>query len=129
MSHGPHAFVVEIRDRLDHQPLPGIDIGDCGDKIGFQHIDNGWISFNHFRAPKAALLNRLGDVTEEGQYISSVESEGKRFGMHIASLTGGRVNISRLTIDPAMTALVIATRYGLTRSQFGKQLLDFPLHQ
>ena len=32
---GPHAFVVQIRDTIDHLPLPGVEIGDCGEKIGF----------------------------------------------------------------------------------------------
>ena len=34
-SAGPHAFLVQIRDRIDHLPLPGVEIGDCGEKIGF----------------------------------------------------------------------------------------------
>lgn len=56
-SAGPHAFVVQIRDPVDHMPLPGIEIGDCGDKIGLQGVDNGWIKFTDFYIPKSALLN------------------------------------------------------------------------
>ena len=31
-SYGPHAFIVPLRDRKNHMPLPGITIGDCGKK-------------------------------------------------------------------------------------------------
>lgn len=131
-NNGPHAFVCKVRDEIDHLPLPGIDIGDCGEKIGLNYIDNGYLAFKNFRVPKTALLNKIGDVNEKGEYISNFESSGKRFGLHIASLTGGRVNIARLTTDQALLALKIALRYGLVRKQFGspeKSLLDYPMHQ
>ena len=32
--YGPHAFVVPIRDRKNHQVFTGITIGDCGAKMG-----------------------------------------------------------------------------------------------
>lgn len=32
---GPHAFLIWIRDPIDHNALPGVEIGDCGDKMGF----------------------------------------------------------------------------------------------
>ena len=33
-NEGPHAFIVPLRDRIAHMPLPGITIGDCGKKLG-----------------------------------------------------------------------------------------------
>lgn len=50
--------------------MPGVEIGDCGTKIGFDYIDNGWLALNHYRVPKSALLNKLGDVDENGNYVS-----------------------------------------------------------
>lgn len=29
-NEGVHCFVVPIRDRINHYPFPGIEIGDCG---------------------------------------------------------------------------------------------------
>jgi acyl-CoA oxidase len=69
--------VIQVRDSLNHFPLPGIDIGDCGDKIGIQGVDNGWMTFNNFYIPKSALLNRFGDVDKDGIYSSPVESKSK----------------------------------------------------
>ena len=54
---GPHAFLVQIRDEKTHETFSGVDIGDCGDKIGIQGVDNGWMTFNQFWIPKSALLN------------------------------------------------------------------------
>ncbi len=33
-DYGPHAFVVQIRDLETHLPLPGIEVGDIGPKMG-----------------------------------------------------------------------------------------------
>jgi len=37
---GPHAFLFPIRDLNTHQPLPGIEVGDIGPKLGFNTVDN-----------------------------------------------------------------------------------------
>ena len=108
-------------------------MGDCGNKTGFHEVDNGWIGFENYRVPKSALLNKLGDVTPEGEYVSHIKSNGKRFGMHIASLTGGRVLIMRNSIEQGFMSLKIAINYGLARKQFGnpteKVIMDYPVHQ
>lgn len=44
-DHGPHPFLVQIRNVSDHQPLPGIEVGDIGPKFGFMAVDNGFLRF------------------------------------------------------------------------------------
>lgn len=61
--HGPHAFVIPIRDKSTHMPLPGVILGDCGKKEGLDAIDNGFMIFNNFRVPKENLLNRFSNIT------------------------------------------------------------------
>jgi acyl-CoA oxidase len=34
-DQGVHPFVIQIRDKLYHRPLPGLLIGDMGAKIGY----------------------------------------------------------------------------------------------
>jgi len=48
-NHGPHPFIVQIRDMDTHQPLDGIVVGDIGPKYGYAPMDNGYMLFNHFR--------------------------------------------------------------------------------
>lgn len=48
VSHGPHAFVVRIRAKRTHTPLPGIVVGDIGPKYGYASMDNGYMLFNQF---------------------------------------------------------------------------------
>ena len=55
-DHGVHAFVVPIRNG---QPgpgntLPGVEIMDCGYKVGLQGVDNGALRFRGARVPRDA---------------------------------------------------------------------------
>lgn len=34
-DYGVQPFIVQIRDLETHQPLPGIEVGDLGEKIGY----------------------------------------------------------------------------------------------
>ena len=54
-----YAFVVQIRSTKDHLPLPGVQCGDIGDKMGYNAVDNGFLRFDHVRIPKDAMLMAL----------------------------------------------------------------------
>ena len=45
-DYGVQPFIVQIRDRETHEPLPGIEVGDIGTKLGYNSIDNGYLYFN-----------------------------------------------------------------------------------
>jgi acyl-CoA oxidase len=133
-SHGVHALVVELRD--EHGELrPGIRIEDCGEKMGLNGVDNGKIWFDGVRVAREALLNRFGDVSPEGEYSSPIEKSSKRFFTMLGTLVQGRVCISGASISAAKSAVTIAVRYGLRRTQFGPEpgqevpILDYRTHQ
>ena len=44
-DNGVQPFIVPIRSLEDHKPLPGIKVGDIGSKMGYNYIDNGYLSF------------------------------------------------------------------------------------
>lgn len=135
-NKGVHVFLVPVRDTTTHEPFEGCIIGDCGDKLGLQGIDNGWIKFTNYRISKDMLLNKFCDVNDEGEYISSIPTESKRFGYHMAALSGGRVLAASNAADISLVSVITALRYGSCRKQFSKkkggeeaQILDYPLHQ
>jgi len=90
------------------------------------------MKLSNLRVPKTALLNKIGDIDDQGNYSSPIQSKGKRFGMLIAALTGGWVNVPWIATEQSFVTLSIALRYSLTRKQFGNpevQIIDYPLQQ
>ncbi|GAA1804010.1 acyl-CoA dehydrogenase family protein [Nesterenkonia flava] len=135
VNHGVHCFYVDIRDEHG-DPLPGITLTDDGHKGGLNGIDNGRIAFDHIRVPRQNLLNRYGDVDEEGTYASPIESPGRRFFTMLGTLVQGRVSLSGSAVAASKLALIGAVTYGNQRRQFNASspteeevLLDYQLHQ
>lgn len=134
-DHGVHAVLVPIRDEKD-QLLPGIRIEDCGYKLGLNGIDNGRIWFDQVAVPRENLLNRFGDISDQGEYTSPIENPSRRFFTMLGTLVGGRVCVPRAGLSAAKKGLTIAIRYALKRRQFAPNegeaeslLLDYPSHQ
>jgi acyl-CoA oxidase len=117
-EHGVHVLVVPIRDG-EGNVREGVRIEDCGEKMGLNGVDNGRIWFDHVRVPRDALLNRYGEVREDGSYSSAIENANRRFFTTIGALVQGRVCISGASISATKSALTIAVRHGLRRRQFG----------
>jgi acyl-CoA oxidase len=133
-NEGVHAILVPLRDE-EGKSLPGIEIEDCDYKLGLNGVDNGRIRFHEVRVPRANLLNRYGNIDENGKYSSPIESEGRRFFTMLGTLVGGRVSVPRAGLSAAKTALTVAIRYALKRRQFGEAgqpemlIMDYPSHQ
>jgi acyl-CoA oxidase len=134
-EHGVHAFLVPIRDD-DGNPMTGVRLEDCGDKLGLQGVDNGRIWFDHVRVPRENLLDRYGTVGSDGLYSSSIDNINRRFFTTIGTLIQGRVSVGGASISATKNALTIAIRYAARRRQFGPPdsdtealLIDYRVHQ
>jgi acyl-CoA oxidase len=134
VNHGVHAFYVPLRDEKGAF-LPGIGGEDDGLKGGLNGIDNGRLHFTNVRVPRTNLLNRYGNVDENGVYTSPIESPGRRFFTMLGTLVQGRVSLDGAVTVASKLAMTIAIRYGTERRQFdgGDEsevvLLDYQRHQ
>ncbi|GAB1864727.1 Acyl-coenzyme A oxidase [Camponotus japonicus] len=119
VNRGLHVFIVPIRDPKTHLPFSGVTIGDMGEKIALNGIDNGFIIFNKYSISRTCLLNRTADVTEDGKYMLAIKDERKRYGSSLGALSSGRVSITLMCSHYMSLALTIAIRYCAVRKQFG----------
>ncbi|KAJ5539722.1 hypothetical protein N7513_008054 [Penicillium frequentans] len=114
VSHGPHPFIVQVRDMDTHQPLDGVIVGDIGPKYGYITMDNAYMLFNNFRIPHSAMLSRYSSVDPKTGTYSKPAQPAVVYG----SLTYVRAQIvhhARLVLARAVT---VAVRYTAVRRQF-----------
>lgn len=134
-SHGVHCLVVPVRDE-DGNPLPGVTIGDHGSKGGLLGVDNGTLMFDNVRIPRENLLNRFGDVSEDGVYSSPIDSKNRRFFTMLSTLIRGRIAVAGAASSATRSSLDIAVSYATRRRQFSpggnlpeKRLIDHRSHR
>lgn len=94
-SFGPHAFLMEMRQNGDL--VPGVEVGDMGEKTIGNDLDNAWISFQNVWLPAETLLSRYGYI-ENGQYVQ------RQKGIRTMDMIGQRLYTGRTVI--ARSALV-----------------------
>lgn len=87
----------------------GITVGEPEDKMGWRAQPTAALSFDRVRVSQQ---NRLG-------------AEGAGFGIAMAALDGGRVNIAACALGGAQRCLDLAHTYVQTRRQFGRPLAEF----
>ncbi|KAK9511235.1 hypothetical protein O3M35_005831 [Rhynocoris fuscipes] len=132
---GLHAFIVPLRDSRTLKPYAGVIIGDLGAKVGLNGVDNGFVMFSKYRIPKENLLNKVGDVTADGKYVTPIKDPKKRLGASLGALSAGRISILSICTVYLTKAIVIAIRYSAVRKQFGPAnsqelpILEYPLLQ
>ncbi|KAF9886343.1 hypothetical protein FE257_011602 [Aspergillus nanangensis] len=114
VSHGPQAFIVQVRDLESHLPLDGVVIGDIGTKYGYNTMDNAFMLFNNFRIPHSALLCRYVRVDPATGTFSKPEKPVAVYG----SMTNVRARIVHDAGLALARAATVAVRYTAIRRQF-----------
>jgi acyl-CoA oxidase len=91
--------------------------------------------FDSVRVPRENLLDRYGDVAEDGTYSSPIAGESRRFFTMLGTLVRGRISVAGGAGAATQKALALAVRYAEVRRQFtdptGAEvvLLDYLVHQ
>jgi len=114
VNHGPHPFIVQIRDMSTHKPLQGIAVGDIGPKYGYAPMDNGYMLFDQVRVPHNAMLSRYSLVDPNTCTYSKPANPAVVYG----SLTAVRAKIVMRARMVLARAVTIAVRYTAIRRQF-----------
>jgi acyl-CoA oxidase len=130
--HGVKTFIVPLRDPKTFRLLPGINIGDIGQKMGRNGIDNGYVQFTNVRIPRAYMLMKHTQVTRDGE-VREPPLQQLTYG----ALLQGRAAMVADAANSSKKALTIGVRYAAVRRQFKSspdaeletQLLDYPIHQ
>ncbi|KAG7265601.1 hypothetical protein CRUP_005946 [Coryphaenoides rupestris] len=120
--HGLNAFIVPLRSKGTHEPLPGVVIGDIGPKFGFDAIDNGYLKLEHVRIPRENMLMKYAQVKPDGSYVKPLSSK-LTYGtmVFIRSMLVGNAG---LVLSQAST---IAIRYSVVRHQSEMRAGSVPL--
>ncbi|OQR85861.1 peroxisomal acyl-coenzyme A oxidase [Achlya hypogyna] len=111
-DRGVQAFLVPLRDPKTHTPLPGIDVGDIGPKIGFQSVDNGYCAFTNVRIPRRNMLMRFAKVLPNGEFVKPPSDRLVYFTM-----VRVRVFITYVCYRYMSFVVTIATRFSAARLQ------------
>jgi len=103
--HGLQPFLVRIRDEQTHEPMPGIDVGDIGAKLGANGVNNGFLGFRNVRIPRDQMLMKNAQVLADGTFVKASQPL-----LLYGTMVFVRVMIVRDVMFGLLQAATIATR-------------------
>ncbi|XP_037948738.1 probable peroxisomal acyl-coenzyme A oxidase 1 [Teleopsis dalmanni] len=109
---GIQMFVVPVRDTETHMPLPGIDIGEIGKKLGMAGVNQGFLGLKNVRIPRTNMLMKFAKVNRDGSFVQSPASR-----LNYLTMVYTRCLIVNLDSSYLAQAATIATRYSAVRRQ------------
>ncbi|CAD7947183.1 unnamed protein product [Amoebophrya sp. A120] len=127
-DYGPHPFFFQveqpsdfcrnfaIRDWNTHATLPGLELRDIGQKLGYNGMDNGGLYITEAIIPRRNLLMKFVNVDRDGNY-KKVGNQKMLFG----TMTYTRLKISSSSGVHLAKAVTTAVRYSAVRRQFQMQ--------
>ena len=108
--------------------MPGVKIVDMGFKLGLNGVDNGALFFDNVRIPRENMLNKYGDVDENGKFSSETKNIPSRFFKVTERLVSGRLCIASLGMGGSRSCMYIGIKYAMQRMGVGESSLsDTPI--
>ncbi|WP_236655685.1 acyl-CoA dehydrogenase family protein [Streptacidiphilus carbonis] len=112
-DQGVFLFLTPLSN--EYGMLPGIRVRLLPDRMG-SPVDHCLTSFDQVWLPRKALLEaEHGQLTPEGQLVSSFGNRRKRFLSSIARVTTGKLCMSAAAVGASRMALSVAVRYAYHR--------------
>eukprot|EP01125_Pyxidicula_operculata_P014747 TRINITY_DN494_c0_g3_i1.p1 TRINITY_DN494_c0_g3~~TRINITY_DN494_c0_g3_i1.p1 ORF type:complete len:482 (-),score=120.82 TRINITY_DN494_c0_g3_i1:88-1533(-) len=108
--------MVQIRDE-NHRPLPGIEVGDLGPKLGDHANDTGFLRLDNVRVPRENMLSKYQQVDEDGNYVKAAKEGKGNDKLHYATMMFARGGLVMMASGHLAKAVTIATRYSAVRKQ------------
>eukprot|EP01012_Entosiphon_sulcatum_P057344 TRINITY_DN810_c0_g1_i1.p1 TRINITY_DN810_c0_g1~~TRINITY_DN810_c0_g1_i1.p1 ORF type:complete len:686 (+),score=83.60 TRINITY_DN810_c0_g1_i1:2454-4511(+) len=113
-EYGFHVFILQIRDH-EHKPLPGVELGDIGPKIGNNSMETGYMRLTNVRIPRNWMMMRNQQVQPDGRYTKTQKSGNARLAYGtMLSIRAALVSTAGLILAQGAT---IAVRYSCVRHQ------------
>lgn len=109
---GIQMFIVPLRDEETHMPLPGIDVGEVGKRVGMMAVNQGYLGLTKVRIPRTNMLMKHAKVMPNGDFVQSPSSK-----LTYMTMVYTRCMIVGLEIMYLLEAATIATRYAAVRRQ------------
>jgi len=112
-EYGVNIFLLQIRDE-NHLPLPGVRLGDLGNKIGDNSNDTGYMILENVRIPREYMLSKYRRVTKDGKYENVIKADSK---VHYTTMMTTRATMVSTAGARLSQAAMIAIRYSCVRQQ------------
>jgi len=82
-----------------------------GYKIGMNGVDNGRLIFTNVRVPAWAMLNKLAQITPEGEFKCDIKKASNRFFKVADRLLSGRLCIASMCITSCKASIYETIKY------------------
>jgi acyl-CoA oxidase len=112
-EQGVQVFMLQIRDE-NHKPLPGIRLGDLGNKMGDKPNDTGFMWLENVRIPRENMLMKYRRVTKDGKFEDVIKADAK---VHYTTMMTTRACMVSSAASKIAIASTIAIRYSCVRQQ------------
>jgi acyl-CoA oxidase len=94
--------------------MPGITLGDCGNKVGDSANDTGFMILENVRIPREFMLMKYRRVTEEGKFEEVMKVDPK---VHYSTMMTTRAYMTYTASARLAQAATMAIRYSCVREQ------------
>ena len=99
--------------------MPGVYIEDMGMKQGCNGVDNAKLIFTNVRIDRKMMLNKICNITPEGNFTHQVKKPRERFLEVADRLLSGRICIACMTNCTSKLCLTVGLKYANSRLTVG----------